>query len=211
MAEYHARIEEEDRRIEVLGRALWDHADEFLLPIGPETGQVLCSLLEGMNAKRVMEIGTSYGYSTLWLAKAMQKTGGVVVSLDNVGAKQAFAQSQLARVGLEPYVEFVCGDALRTIPELDAGFDFVLLDILWKELYVSCFELLDGKLTDNAIVAADNMIWPSRSAGRLYRDHVAETGRFESILLPVGSGVDLSRLRNPASSASAAVHDRTAA
>ena len=80
---------------------------------------------------------------------------------------------------------------------LAGPFDFVLLD-LWKELYVPCFELFADKLSHGSIVVADNMLFPdaARAHADAYRERVRASGRFDSVLLPVGSGIELSRLRS---------------
>ena len=192
LADYHARYAVERARMKALGPATWDHADELLLPIGPSTGQMLATLIEGARAKTIVDVGTSFGYSALWFAKAARRTGGRVISLDNHAGKQAYAMEQLKRAGLDDLVEMRCGDARETMRDIEGPVDFVLIDILWKELYSACFDLLRGKLADGAMIAADNITWPDRRAGALYREHVAQSPEFTSMLLPVGSGVELS-------------------
>jgi predicted O-methyltransferase YrrM len=78
--------------------------------------------------------------------------------------------------------------------EADEGpFDFILLDI-WKELYLPCFEAFYPKLSDEAIIAADNMIYPpqARDDVRQYRAAVRSKGDLQTTLLPIGSGIELS-------------------
>ena len=76
----------------------------------------------------------------------------------------------------------------------NAGFDFVLID-LWKDLYSQCFELLHPKLSQGALVAADNMLFPPtvRPYAKAYQQLVRTKGDMDSLLLPLGSGVELSR------------------
>jgi predicted O-methyltransferase YrrM len=143
----------------------------------------------------LVEIGAAYGYSTIWLADAARATGGKVHSLELSGKKVEYARGQLARAGLEAHVEFHVGDALETLAALPGPFDFVLVD-LWKDLYVPCFELFHGKLAPNALVAADNMIFPSNPQDQeAYRRAVRAKGDMESMLLQIGSGVELSKKR----------------
>jgi predicted O-methyltransferase YrrM len=143
----------------------------------------------------IVELGASYGYSTLWLADAARATGGKVHSLELSVGKVEYARGQLRRAGLEPYVEFHVGDALETLRRLPGPFDFVLVD-LWKDLYVPCFEIFHRKLSPNAFVAADNMIFPPNLTDQAaYRSAVRAKGDMESFLLPVGSGVELSKKR----------------
>ena len=169
--------------------------DEFLLSIGPHTGQFLNSLVRDAQARRILELGTSYGYSTVWLAEAARATDGRVVSLELQPRKRDYALKQLTSVGLQSHVDLRLGDALAILPTLDGPFDLVLVD-LWKDLYVRCFDLFLPKLAPAAFVVADNMIRPeiSRRDAEIYRRHLRGTGLFDSILLPLGSGIEVSRL-----------------
>lgn len=139
LRDYERRAAEENRRVEEIG---WDafihHRDEFLLAVGPTTGQLIHLLATGLKAKTLLEVGSSYGYSTIWMADAARANGGRVISLDLVAEKQEYAKAQLQRAELADYVEFRVGDALETIPQVSGPLDFVLLD-LWKDLYIPCF------------------------------------------------------------------------
>ena len=92
-------------------------------------------------------------------------------------------------------MEIHVGSALETLPRLGGPFDFVLVD-LWKDLYVKCLDLVYPKLSRGAFVAADNMIHPPewRADVESYRLSIRHL-EFDSILLPVGSGIELSRRR----------------
>jgi predicted O-methyltransferase YrrM len=172
-----------------------DRRDEFLLAVGPEAGQLLNILARESKARAILEIGTSYGYSTVWLAEAARETGGRVVTMEKSANKIDYARTMLSRAGLEAHVEFRLGDARDTIASLDGPFDFVLLD-LWKDLYIPCFDLLyPNKLSAGAFLAADNMIFPEnyQDQARIYRRHVRSKPRIDSVLLPVGHGIELSR------------------
>ncbi len=133
--------------------------DELLLPVGRATGSLMNLLVKEAEARRILEVGSSYGYSTTWLAEAARAIGGKVISLELRAAKTEYARAQLARAGLDGYVEFRIGDALASLAQLPGPFDFVLID-LWKDLYVPVFELLHPKLAPGATVVADNMLQP---------------------------------------------------
>jgi predicted O-methyltransferase YrrM len=168
--------------------------DEFLLPIGPDTGAVLNELAKANKAKTILEVGASYGYSTVWLADAARHTGGKVISLEMHPGKVEYAKGVLADIGLSAYVEHVVGDAVAAIEALPGPFDFVLID-LWKDLYVPCFERIYPKLSRGALVAADNIVFPpfERENALAYRRLVRSKPELESVLLPVGAGVELTR------------------
>jgi predicted O-methyltransferase YrrM len=195
LAEYEAR-EATEREIQrsLTKEEILVQRENFLISVGRETGMLLNILAKAAQARTILELGTSYGYSTIWLAEAARATGGKVISLDKAPRKQADARLALARAGLADFVEFKAGDALEIIPAMDGPFDFVLVD-LWKDLYVPCFDLFLPKLKPGAFIAADNMIMPEywRTDAEAYRAHVCAQPKIESILLPIGSGVELSR------------------
>jgi predicted O-methyltransferase YrrM len=199
LAEYEKRGAEEHKRQLQDGREKWlDQRDEFLISVGPATGQLLNILAKSNQAKTIVELGTSYGYSTVWLAEAARANGGKLISLDKADYKQAYAKERIARAGLTGSVEFRLGDALETLATLKGPFDFVLVD-LWKELYAPCLELFYPKLAPGAFIAADNMIYPDvyRESALEYRRRLRAKPKIDSLLLPVGSGVELSRFDDP--------------
>ena len=193
-AEYERRAAEERVKAAALGPRVFAHLDEFLLPVGAEAGAVLHSLILARRPARLLELGTSYGYSTLILADAARQVGGRLVTMDLADYKQAEARRMIGKAGLPDCVEFRLGDAV-TLIKADAGppFDFVLLDI-WKELYVACLEAVYPRLASEGMIAADNMIEPpeARSSARAYRIAVAALPDMQSTLLPIGSGIELS-------------------
>jgi predicted O-methyltransferase YrrM len=200
-AAYEQRDAQERQRQAELGPAIFAHIDEFLLPVGQEVGWFLHSLIMARRPARILELGTSYGYSTLFLADAAKQVGGTVITMDLADYKQAEARTQLTRGGLADVVDFRLGDAVALIQADPGPFDFVLLDI-WKDLYLSCLEAFHPKLADEAIVAADNMVFPemARPDVRKYRAAVAEKPDLQSALLPIGNGIELS-VKWPAGSA----------
>ena len=170
--------------------------DEMLLPVGRATGRLMNLIIKESAARRILEVGSSYGYSTTWLAEGARTVDGQVVSLELQAAKTEYARAQLARCGLARYVEFRVGDALATLRELAGPFDFVLID-LWKNLYVPVFELLHPKLAQGAIIIADNMLQPesARADARAYRARVRAATDMSSVLLAVGNGLEVSRFQ----------------
>jgi len=170
--------------------------DEMLLPVGRATGSLMNLLIKEAGARRILEVGSSYGYSTTWLAEAARGVDGRVISLELRAAKTEYARGQLARAGLEGRVEFRIGDALASLAQLPGPFDFVLID-LWKDLYVPVFERLYPKLAPGALIVADNMLEPesARAHARAYRERVHATPEMSSVLLTVGNGIELSRYR----------------
>lgn len=197
IAEYEVRAAAEEKLMEEMSaRELIRRADEMLLPVGPATGSLLNTLVRQMNAQSLLEVGTSYGYSTIWLAEAARHTGGQLTTLELRPEKAAHARSQLARAGLASHVQLKVGDALESLGELAGPWDLVLID-LWKDLYIPVFDRVYPKLAPGAVVVADNMIRPEgvRHLARAYRDHVRAARDMTSVLLPVGSGIEVSRFK----------------
>ena len=97
------------------------------------------------------------------------------------------------QAGLAKYIDFKVGDALNLIRNIESNYDFVLLD-LWKDLYVPCLKLLFPKLNDGAIVVADNMIFPPNTEVKEYASLIRGMTGVSSVLLPVGSGIEVSRI-----------------
>jgi predicted O-methyltransferase YrrM len=168
--------------------------DDLLLAIGPATATLVSTLIEESEARAILEVGTSYGYSTVWLAEAARATGGVVTTLELQPRKVEYARAQMAKAGLAEFVDFKVGDALATLKQLPGPFEFVLLD-LWKDLYIPCFDLIHPKLANGALIVADNMLHPERARREAnnYRARVRAAPGMTSVLLNVGHGIELSR------------------
>ena len=197
LEDYETRGQREDQLWKTLKEEeLRQRLDEFLLPVGRAAGTLMNLIIRGANARRILEVGSSYGYSTVWLAEAARATDGRVISLELRAAKTEYARAQLARAQLEHVVEFRVGDALTSLAQLAGPFDFVLID-LWKDLYVPVFEQLYPKLAAGAIIVADNMLQPESAQphARAYRERVRVAPGMSSVLLAVGNGLEVSRYR----------------
>jgi len=192
-ATYEARAKSDEARMRELGPAGFAIRDEFLLPVGAEVGGFLHALVLAKRPARILELGTSYGYSTLFLADAAKAVGATVITMELADYKQAYAREQLELAGLADIVDWRCGDAVAMINADPGPFDLVLLDI-WKELYTPCLEAVYPKLSDEGIIAADNMIDPemARADVRVYRAAVRAKADLQTTLLPIGSGIELS-------------------
>jgi predicted O-methyltransferase YrrM len=195
LARYTARMQEERRILTEQLHRIGEIRDQLLLAVGEDVARVLHALVVARGAKRILELGTSYGYSTLFFADAARRTGGRVITMDVSAEKQAYARRELVDAGLDSYVEFQCGDALELIGRTEGPFDFVLLDI-WKDLYIPCLERFLPKLAQNGIIAADNMIEPAmaRPDAERYRAAVRTHPELQTVLLPIGQGIELSCL-----------------
>ena len=121
--------------------------------VTPSQGKLLCLLASMIGARRVLELGTLGGYSTIWLARS----GAHVVTLESNAAYASVARANLARAGVADAVELHVGDALGTLPKLDGPFDLVFIDADKK----SNPEYLEWALKlsrAGSVIVADNVV-----------------------------------------------------
>ena len=187
--DYDRRIE--DERSKLAGASFNDGRERFMA-VGSETGQLLAVLARSLKSPRILELGTSFGYSTVWLAFAARAVGGHVTTLELYEHKSAFARQMSEKAGLADLVDFRVGDALDLLKELPGPWDFVLIDH-WKDLYLPSYELLRFNLAPGAILVADNMLRGGEETILDYAEAVRATEGMDSVLLPVGSGILVSR------------------
>jgi predicted O-methyltransferase YrrM len=133
-----------------------DAMSAFYIPITPEAGRLLYSLVRATRPATIVEFGMSFGISALHLASAVRDNGsGRVVTTELSEAKIAAAKQTFAQTGLDDLITVLEGDALSTLSDLDGPVGFVLLDG-WKELYLPVIKLLEPHLSTGALVVADN-------------------------------------------------------
>ncbi len=189
---YHARIRDEEKaRHEPNATRAGDWRDKALLAVGPDTGRLINILARSLDAPTILELGTSYGYSGIWLAEAARAKGGRLITMELADFKSVHASEMASKAGLAGHVDFKVGDAVQMISELPMGVD-VLVD-LWKDLYVPCLEAFYPKLNPGAIIVADNMLRPATEDVKRYGRAVRAKPGITSVLLPVGSGIEISR------------------
>jgi predicted O-methyltransferase YrrM len=158
-----------------------------MLNITRDTGEFLLVLVKAMDAKRVLEIGTSNGYSTLWLAKAARDVGGAVTTVELSDLKVTMAKQNFARSGLERFITLVhanAGEILKKAP--DASFDLVFLDSERPE-YPGWWPELKRALRPGGLLVVDN----ATSHAEQMAPFVALVGAdptFTTSLVPVGNG-----------------------
>ena len=190
---YRQRIKEEREWVESLPPGQVMHqVDKLLLEVGEDAAHLLANLIVSAGAKTIVELGTSYGYSTLFLARAAQRTGGRVYTYELAEDKQTYARERLREAGLADLVEWRLGDAVSLLEDQPGPVDFVFID-LWKDLYVPCFEVLYPSLAEGAILVADNMLFPERSQpdAAAYRAAVRAKPDIEAVLIDIGNGLDI--------------------
>ena len=152
----------------------------------PPSAEFISALATGCGARRLLEVGGSTGLSTIALAAAARHTGGRLVSIEIEAARQALAHQHLAELGLAGHVDFILADAGQVLGQYDA-LEFVLIDCE-KDDYVSFLGLL--RLAPGAVVVADNILSHDL---RQYVRAVRSYAGVESVTLPIGKGLEVSR------------------
>lgn len=160
---------------------------DLWLPVSRQTGHLLYVLARSTRARNIVEFGTSFGISTLYLAAAVRENGGGrVISSEFESSKVARARQHLVEGGLDDLVEIREGDALKTLSSgVPDSVDLVLLDGA-KALYGDVLDLLLESLRPGALIVADNA---DHSPDYLARVRAADSG---FLSLPFGGDVELS-------------------
>jgi predicted O-methyltransferase YrrM len=163
-----------------------DALSDFYLPVTPESGRLLYSLVRASRPATIVEFGMSLGISAIHLASAVRDNGsGRVVTTELSAAKVTKAKKTFAETGLDDLITVLEGDALTTLAALDTEVQFVLLDG-WKELYLPVLTLLEPRLSAGALVIADNT---SMDDARPYLDRVRDPASgYVSVNFPVREG-----------------------
>ena len=158
--------------------------------IAPENGQFLSILIRAIQAQNVLEVGTSNGYSTIWVAAALKETGGRLITLEFDPKRAAEAQAHLKEVNLDDIVEIRVGNALDEIPKCDKIFDFVFLDAQ-KDEYLCYLNLALPMIRDGGLIVADDTV-TMRDEMLDYVEFVFNTPLLDSIDIPLDDGIILS-------------------
>ena len=153
--------------------------------IRPEVGRFLNLLIKAARARRIVEVGTSNGYSTLWLAEAAATVGGAVATIDVRRVAQMEAMENVTRAGLGEVVEFILGDAHEEIPDIKGPYDLAFLDAE-KEDYVALGDLLVHKLPSGGLLVADNITSHPETAA--YLEHALTNPLLVTTVVPLGMG-----------------------
>ncbi|NIT35461.1 MAG: methyltransferase [candidate division Zixibacteria bacterium] len=153
----------------------------------PKAAEFLYLLALASGARRIVEVGTSAGYSTLWLARACVATGGVVVTLELEAGMAEVARGHLELAGVSDLVEIRPGDARETLPQLVGPFDLAFVDAEKAE-YVDYGELLWPKLAAGASLVADNVVSHAEATAP-FLAWLRARGDAATTVLEVGNGL----------------------
>lgn len=161
-----------------------------LRQISPETGRFIALLAALAPPGQYIEIGTSAGYSTLWLGLACRQVGRRITTFEVLPEKVSLARETLALTGFDDVVELVAGDALDHLPGLsDIAFCFLDAE---KEVYQQCYDLVIPRLVSGGILVADNAI-DHRDTLQPLIDAALADARVDAMVVPFDRGELLCR------------------
>jgi predicted O-methyltransferase YrrM len=166
--------------------------------IGLEAGKLLGLLVRLIQAQRVLEFGTSIGYSTIWLAEALRSVEGRLISVEYDKALYEETKRNVRAAGLSSIVELIWGDAQTVIKEVEGPFDMILQDSD-KSLYPVLLERCVNLTRKNGLIIADDALFkPMGIAEKFsdpihsYNELVFSDPRLYSTILPIGDGLTIS-------------------
>ncbi len=187
------------------GTLSWEGMDEAthrffsdkLVALDRDKAEFCYLTCRALRARRVVEVGTSFGVSTLYLAAAVRDNiaadggAGLVIGTEHEPQKAAAARANFAAAGLQDLIELREGDLRQTLNVLDGPIDFVLLDI-WVEMARPAVERIAPHLRPGAVVLADNTIAAARSYGDYFAYLNDPANRFSTQTLPFEGGLEFS-------------------
>lgn len=157
--------------------------------ISHQTAEFISMLIKISKVKNVLEIGTSNGYSTLWIADALKDAGnsGHLTTIEFYEKRQSIAKENIEKCGLTQYVTFKQGRALEILEQLDFIPDMVFIDANKSE-YIQYFDLLKDKLPKGAIILADNVVSHAVKVAD-FLDVIKNDTRYQSQVLDLPAGL----------------------
>jgi predicted O-methyltransferase YrrM len=182
--QYLERLDAEHRK-----HADMNHFDR-LRQVPPATGKLLALLAVGAPAGIFLELGTSGGYSTLWLALAARESGRKIVTFEKSEAKLKLARETVKAAEVDGMVEIVPGDVLDHLAAYrDVAFAFLDVE---KSIYLDCYETLVPNLVAGGLLVADNVISHRDDCAAMLKRALTD-GRVDALIVPVGSGLLVAR------------------
>ena len=185
--------------------------EDSMLAITSDTGKFINILISSTNAKRILEVGTSVGYSTLWIAHSfyqnkensrLSKTN--IVTIDNNPLKVKKAITNFKNAGVNDIIEIIEGNVIEVLKQLsnkvkenpdnqNQYFDFIFLDVD-KENLTEYFDLALTMVKKGGVIVTDNILYPEeyRPTMSKYLEHIRKKDFVQSVTVPIGYGEEVS-------------------
>jgi predicted O-methyltransferase YrrM len=169
-----------------------------MLAITKETGELLNMILRLKNAKNMLEVGTSAGYSTIWCAEAISENQGKIITIEQNPDKIKRANQNFQNAEISDFITIKEGLALDVLMELNhqkenkGFFDFVLIDAD-KENIIEYFDLILPMVSTGGVIVTDNMLYPEkyRKDMKKFSDYLKKNSSLRTITSPIGNGEEI--------------------
>ena len=172
-------------------------SEDRMLAITTDTGKLLNMLLRIAGAQNVLEIGMSTGYSTIWMAEAIRKNNGKVITVEKNSKKILRAKENFVSAGLTDIIEIKHGIAKEILTEMSNKefgnyFDLVFMDAD-KEECINYFDLVLPMVKKNGLIVTDNMLFPEKYRPEMqeFHEYVEKNHNVVSVTVPIGNGEEL--------------------
>ena len=181
---------EKSRKVDVL-------PEDRMLAITKETGELLNMILRLKNAKNVLEVGMSAGYSTIWCAEAILDNQGRIITIEQNPNKISMAKKNFEDAKVSQNITIKKGTAKEILSELSQEehtefFDFVLIDAD-KENVIEYFDLILPMVSIGGVIITDNMLYPEKYKEDMskYAKHIKKYQNIRTITSPIGNGEEI--------------------
>jgi predicted O-methyltransferase YrrM len=161
----------------------------MMLNLDPSSAELISILVRASGVTRALEVGTSNGYSTIWLAWSLAQADGRITSIDRNPEKHVLARDNLRRTNLLDRVDLRIGDAAEVVRELGGPFDFVFLDADRRK-FPEIMEILLPKLAARVLVIADNVLSHPEEIAE-YLKLIGSLPEFQHTTVPAGKGLSV--------------------
>lgn len=170
--------------------------------IGPIIGSLIYTIVQLIQAKKVVEFGTCLGYSTIWLAEALSKTDGQLTSIETCPRLLQETKENVKKAGLEHRVTFHLGKAEEVFKKLTGPYDLILQDAA-KAIYLPMLNECVAKLRPGGLLISDDVLFPTLPVRQRQKDLLEAYNQalfnhpdLETIILPIGDGLAISRKKD---------------
>ena len=172
--------------------------DERMLAITKETGELLNMILRMKKAQKILEIGMSTGYSTIWFAEAIKENKGQIFTIEKNAKKIQRASKNFENAGISNMVKIYEGNAINVLEEFGTKkefqlfFDFVLIDAD-KENIIRYFDLVFPLVKEYGVIVTDNMSYPEKYKEEMKRfsTYLKNHTKVKTITCPIGNGEEI--------------------
>ena len=173
-------------------------SEDRMLAITKETGELLNMILRLKNAKNMLEVGMSTGYSTIWCAEAIYEQSGKIITIEKKQNKIKRAKENFQKAGVMDIITIKNGLAIQILTELNLQqkyrnfFDFVLIDAD-KEGAIEYFDLIFPMVSVGGVIVTDNMLYPEkfREDMKKFSDYLKKNSKLRTITSPIGNGEEI--------------------